>query len=76
MKTYRDALAVALAAVVPLASTPRPALADCCGETYRLECQTVYEERQVTAYRMEQEGKVTKLWLSDYDVNRDFDLEG
>ena len=28
------------------------------------------------AYRMEQEGKVTKLWLTDYDVNRDFDLEG
>lgn len=28
------------------------------------------------AYRMEQDGKVTKLWLSDYDVNRDFNLEG
>lgn len=28
------------------------------------------------AYHMEQEGKITKLWLSDYDVNRDFNLEG
>src|SRR5687768_3270264 len=55
MKRFGNALRVALAAVVPLAGTPAPANADCCGETYRLECQTVYEERQVTAYRMETE---------------------
>lgn len=28
------------------------------------------------SYRMAQDGKVTKLWLSDYDVNRDFNVEG
>lgn len=28
------------------------------------------------SYRMEQDGKVTKLWLSDYNVNSDFNLGG
>ncbi len=55
MKCFGNALRVALAAVVPLASTPVSAQANCCGETFRLECQTVWEERQVTAFRMEQE---------------------
>ena len=55
MKCFGNALRVALAALVPLASTPISAQANCCGETFRLECQTVWEERQVTGFRMEQE---------------------
>src|SRR5690606_29162895 len=34
---------------------PRVAAAQCCGDCncYRLQCETVYEERQVTCYRTE-----------------------
>ena len=37
--------------LVPVAPASANGGCDSCGQTYRLECQTIFEEQQVTAYR-------------------------
>ena len=55
--TVSKQLRCLLAGVVVAGSLPvAPASAQdgcsaCCGQTYRLECQTIYEEKQITCYR-------------------------
>src|SRR5688500_8136042 len=46
-------LCVGLLSVSAICSTARELRAQCCDTAYRLICQTVYEERQVTCYRQE-----------------------
>ena len=55
MKTSLRLVVVVVAALAAAGVAASRASAQCatCGDVYKLVCQTVYEERQVTAYRQE-----------------------
>jgi hypothetical protein len=58
MNSTRCWLSLLLVAAVALVHAPAPVAAHCgvcVVQAYRLDCQTVYEEREVTAYRLEAE---------------------